>query len=308
MTTGFRYLLFPFVILGLAIPTQSISAQSDQTDNKQAPAQASTDDKTQTPAKQVDKDRKRRERALEKELASPYKKWLEEDVVYIITPEERGSFLRLSTNEEREQFIENFWLRRNPDPDSPENTFKEEHYRRIAYTNEHYASGIPGWKTDRGRIYIMWGPPDEVESHPSGGSYERPAQEGGGETSSYPFEDWRYRYLEGIGNDVNLEFVDPTMTGEFHLTMDPSEKDALLYVPGAGLTMMLSPVIDSRSAASRSSVQPCGARESIHKVGTLKAIACWMVSKVPPTALVRPPSQIASNRSDWSSTTRPAWP
>jgi GWxTD domain-containing protein len=210
----------------LAIPTQSISAQSDQTDNKQAPAQASTDEKTQTPAKQVDKDRKRRERALEKELASPYKKWLEEDVIYIITPEERGSFLRLSTNEEREQFIENFWLRRNPDPDSPENTFKEEHYRRIAYTNEHYASGIPGWKTDRGRIYIMWGPPDEVESHPSGGSYERPAQEGGGETSTYPFEDWRYRYLEGIGNDVNLEFVDPTMTGEYHLTMDPSEKDA----------------------------------------------------------------------------------
>jgi GWxTD domain-containing protein len=248
MTTGFRYLLFPFVILGLAIPTQSISAQSDQTDNKQAPAQASTDEKPQTPAKQVDKDRKRRERALEKELASPYKKWLEEDVIYIITPEERGSFLRLSTNEEREQFIENFWLRRNPDPDSPENTFKEEHYRRIAYTNEHYASGIPGWKTDRGRIYIMWGPPDEVESHPSGGSYERPAQEGGGETSTYPFEDWRYRYLEGIGNDVNLEFVDPTMTGEYHLTMDPSEKDALLYVPGAGLTMMESMGLASKTS------------------------------------------------------------
>jgi len=108
-------------------------------------------------------------------LDTPYKKWLDEDVTYIITPEERSAFLRLQTNEEREQFIEQFWLRRNPDPDSPENTFKEEHYRRIAYTNEHYASGIPGWKTDRGRIYIMWGPPDEVDSHPSGGSYERPA-------------------------------------------------------------------------------------------------------------------------------------
>ncbi|MGC1685325.1 MAG: GWxTD domain-containing protein [Candidatus Acidiferrales bacterium] len=248
MTTGFKYLVFPFVILGLAIPSQPISAQSDQTDTKQAPTQTTPDDKTQPPAKQVEKDRKKRERALEKELASPYKKWLEEDVVYIITPEERGAFLRLQTNEEREQFIEQFWLRRNPDPDSPENTFKEEHYRRIAYTNEHYASGIPGWKTDRGRIYIMWGPPDEVESHPSGGSYERPAQEGGGETSTYPFEDWRYRYLEGIGNDVNLEFVDPTMTGEFHLTMDPSEKDALLYVPGAGLTMMESMGLASKTS------------------------------------------------------------
>ena len=243
MTTGLKYLVFPFVIIGLAIPPQPISAQSDQTDNKPAP-----DAKPQTDTKQGEKERKRRDRALEKELASPYKKWLEEDVVYIITPEERSSFLRLQTNEEREQFIEQFWLRRNPDPDSPENTFKEEHYRRIAYTNEHYASGIPGWKTDRGRIYIMWGPPDEVESHPSGGSYERPAKEGGGETSTYPFEDWRYRYLEGIGNDVNLEFVDPTMTGEYHLTMDPSEKDALLYVPGAGLTMMESMGLASKTS------------------------------------------------------------
>jgi len=143
----------------------------------------------------------------------------------------------MSTDEEREQFIEQFWLRRDPTPDTEENEFKEEHYRRIAYANEHYASGIPGWKTDRGRIYITYGPPDEVDSHPSGGSYERPMEEGGGETSTYPFEDWRYRYIEGIGNDVNIEFVDPTMTGEYRLTMDPTEKDALLYVPGAGLTL-----------------------------------------------------------------------
>ncbi|MGC1998542.1 MAG: GWxTD domain-containing protein, partial [Candidatus Acidiferrales bacterium] len=134
------------------------------------------------------------------------------------------------------------------DPDSAENTFKEEHYRRIAYTNEHFSSGIPGWKTDRGRIYIMWGPPDEIQSHPSGGSYDRPAEEGGGETSTYPFEDWRYRYLEGIGENVELEFVDPTMSGEYHLTMDPSEKDALLYVPGAGLTQMESMGLSSKTA------------------------------------------------------------
>src|SRR5258706_474094 len=127
---------------------------------------------------------------------------------------------------------------RVPTPDTEENEYREEHYRRIAYANERFASGIPGWKTDRGRIYIANGPPDEIESHPSGGSYERPYEEGGGSTSTFPFEKWRYRYIEGIGNDVNIEFVDTTMSGEYRMTMDPSEKDALLYVPNAGLTLM----------------------------------------------------------------------
>jgi GWxTD domain-containing protein len=154
----------------------------------------------------------------------------------IISDEERQAFLRLATNEEREQFIESFWQRRDPTPDTVENEFKEEHYRRIAYSNERFASGIPGWKTDRGRIYIMHGPPDEIESHPSGGMYERPYEEGGGSTSTYPFEKWRYRYIEGIGNEVILEFVDTTGSGEYKMTMDPSEKDALLYIPNAGLS------------------------------------------------------------------------
>src|SRR5574337_2154532 len=196
-------------------------------------------DKQDPPAHQeTEKERKQRERRLQKELDTPYKKWLQEEVAYILTPEERTAFLRLATNEEREQFIEQFWLRRDPTPDTVENEFKEEHYRRIAYANERFASGIPGWKTDRGRIYIIWGPADEVESHPSGGSYERPPEEGGGSTSTYPFEKWRYRYLEGIGNDIILEFVDPTGSGEYRLTMDPSEKDALLMVPGAGLSQL----------------------------------------------------------------------
>src|SRR6204780_1604396 len=212
---------------------ESPTQQPDQNDKKAA--------------KQAAKQRSKRDKDLFNELDSQYKKWLNEDVIYIISPEERSSFLHLSTNEEREQFIEAFWQRRNPDPDSAENTFKEEHYRRIAYTNEHYASGIPGWKTDRGRLYIMGGPPDEVQSNPSGGSYERPASEGGGETSTYPFEDWRYRYLEGIGENVELEFVDPTMTGEYKLTTDPSEKDALLYVPGAGLTQLESMGLASKN-------------------------------------------------------------
>jgi GWxTD domain-containing protein len=201
----------------------------------------------QNSAKKAAKQRAKSEKELKKELDSQYKKWLDEDVVYIISAEERSAFLHLATNEEREQFIEQFWQRRNPDPDSADNTFKEEHYRRIAYANEHFSSGIPGWKADRGRIYIMWGAPDEIDSHPSGGSYDRPSSEGGGETSTFPFEDWRYRYLEGIGENVELEFVDPTMSGEYKLTTDPSEKDALLMVPGAGLTEMESMGLASKT-------------------------------------------------------------
>jgi len=175
-------------------------------------------------------------RKLEKELPTPYQKWLEEDVTYIITEAERQTFLQLQTNEEREQFIEQFWLRRNPTPDTPENEFKEEHYRRIAYANEHFASGKPGWMTDRGRIYIIWGKPDEIESHPTGGQYTRPQDEGGGTTSTFPFEVWTYRHMDGIGDNIDLEFVDTTMSGEYHLTMDPGEKDALAHVANMGLS------------------------------------------------------------------------
>jgi len=205
------------------------------------PAQQSQDQGTVPPIpenQKLTKEQKQKMKKTLKELDTPYKTWLNEDVVYIISPDERKAFLQLETNEEREQFIEQFWLRRSDNPDLPENDFKEEHYRRIAYANEHFASGIPGWKTDRGRIYIMWGKPDEIESHPSGGTYDRPMEEGGGSTTTYPWERWRYRYLEGIGENVELEFVDPSMSGEYHLTMDPSEKDALLNVPGAGLSLL----------------------------------------------------------------------
>jgi GWxTD domain-containing protein len=198
-------------------------------------------DPTAAPVPQkLDKEQKRKMKKTLKELDTPYKQWLNEDVVYIIAPEERTSFLQLETNEEREQFIEQFWLRRSNNPDLPDNDFKEEHYRRIAYANEHFASGIPGWRTDRGRMYIMWGPADEVESHPTGGTYDRPMDEGGGSTTTYPWETWRYRYMEGIGENVIWEFVDPSGSGEYRLTMDPGEKDALLHVPGAGLSLMES--------------------------------------------------------------------
>jgi GWxTD domain-containing protein len=183
------------------------------------------------------KQKKQQRKDYSKEIKGPYKKWLDEDVVWIITDEEKQAFKQLSNDEERDNFIEAFWQRRDPTPDTEENEYKEEHYRRIAYANEHFAAGIPGWKTDRGRIYIMYGPPDEIDAHPSGGTYERPIEEGGGETSTFPFEDWRYRYIEGIGQEVMIEFVDDCMCGAYEMTMDRSKKDALLYTPNAGLTM-----------------------------------------------------------------------
>jgi GWxTD domain-containing protein len=225
-----RTLIATAFVFAIIIP--SISAQEAQDPNNPLPPQTLT--------KEQRKEQKQKARKTLKELDSQYKQWLNEDVIYIISPEERNAFLQLDTNEEREQFIEQFWLRRSSNPDLPENDFKEEHYRRIAYTNEHYASGIPGWKTDRGRTYIMWGPADEVDSHPTGGTYDRPMEEGGGSTTTYAWEKWRYRYLEGIGENVELEFVDPSGSGEYHLTMDPSEKDALLHVPGAGLSLLES--------------------------------------------------------------------
>jgi GWxTD domain-containing protein len=178
-----------------------------------------------------------RQRNVKKEMNNVFKKWIEEDVAYIITPEEKKAWNKLQTDEEREQFIDAFWRRRDPDPDTDENEYRDEYYERIAYANEHFASGIPGWKTDRGRIYIMYGPPNEKETHPSGGQYDRPSYEGGGSTTTYPFEVWFYRYLPGVGSGVEIEFVDPTGSGEYRIARNPDEKDAMLNIPGAGLTL-----------------------------------------------------------------------
>jgi GWxTD domain-containing protein len=232
MSQVVRTLLFSLFSLALAIPPVLAQEQQDPNADK---------------AKKLTKEQKQKTKQVLKELGHEYKQWLNEDVVYIISPAERQTFLQLGTNEEREQFIEQFWLRRSSNPDLPENDFKEEHYRRIAYANEHYASGIPGWKTDRGKMYIIWGAPDEIESHPTGGTYDRPIEEGGGSTSTYPWETWRYRYMEGLGENMIWEFVDPSGSGEYHLTTDPSEKDALLYVPGAGLSQLESMGLASKT-------------------------------------------------------------
>ena len=227
------------VLAGLmALGCAAISPAQDKaasgSDDKGAGAQTQTDPlKRPIPEAQ----RKKNAKALKIELSKTYRKWLDEDVRWIITDEERSTFMQLSNDEERDQFIEAFWQRRDPTPDTEENEYKEEHYRRIAYANEHFAAGIPGWKSDRGHMYIVFGPPDEIDSHPSGGSYERPMEEGGGETSTFPFETWRYRYIEGIGQEVMIEFVDTCMCNDYHMTLDRSEKDALKYTPNAGLTL-----------------------------------------------------------------------
>ncbi len=240
---GFRY-RSAFVLLLVSVFGLAAVAEDKKADASTTTTAAATDEQT-PPAQQADplkrpiseKQRKANAKSLKVELSKTYKKWLDEDVRWIITDEERSAFKQLSNDEERDAFIEAFWQRRDPTPDTAENEFKEEHYQRMAYANEHFAAGIPGWKTDRGRIYIMYGKPDEIDSHPSGGTYERPIEEGGGETSTFPFEDWRYRYIEGIGQEIIIEFVDNCMCGDYHMTMDRSEKDALKYTPNGGLTL-----------------------------------------------------------------------
>ncbi|HEY6447704.1 MAG TPA: GWxTD domain-containing protein, partial [Acidobacteriaceae bacterium] len=217
--------------------TGSLIARAQTTNSQQDSTQSAQDNQDPLKRQLSDKERLKQQKELHQELSDTYKKWLDEDVRWIITDEEKKAFLSLSNDEERDAFIEQFWRRRNPNPDSPENEFREEHYRRIAYANEHFAAGKPGWMTDRGHIYIAFGPPDSTDSHPSGGMYDRPMEEGGGTTSTFPFEVWNYRYIAGIGENINIEFVDTCMCGDYHMTLDRSEKDALLHVPGAGATL-----------------------------------------------------------------------
>src|SRR5580698_7799285 len=243
---GLRWSLFFASLLLLVGPGTSALAQTSNTGATDQPTAGS-------PAPQAvpgvdplkrpisEKQKKENAKGLKIELGKTYKKWLDEDVAWIITDEERRAFKQLSNDEERDQFIEAFWQRRDPTPDA------EENYQRIEYANEHVAAGIAGWRTDRGRIYIMYGPPDEIDAHPSGGNYDRPIEEGGGSTSTYPFEDWRYRYLEGIGQEVIIEFVDKCMCGEYHMTIDRGEKDALMYTPNAGLTLYESMGLSSKA-------------------------------------------------------------
>jgi GWxTD domain-containing protein len=231
--TAFLFLLLMGVRAGAAQTTSASPAQTDGV--TRGPVTVEKPDPLKRPLS--DKEKREQQKNLRQELKGVYKKWVDEDVRWIITDQEMQAFKSLGNDEERDQFIENFWLRRNPNPDSPENEYREEHYARIAYANEHFAAGKPGWRTDRGHIYISFGKPDNIDSHPSGGSYDRPMEEGGGNTSTFPFEIWHYRYLEGIGDNIDIEFVDTCMCGDYHMTIDRSEKDALKHTPGAGQTL-----------------------------------------------------------------------
>ena len=229
------YALFALAVLPIGMRRAfAQDAGSGDTVTK-APVQEEKPDPLKRPLS--DKEKIQQQKGLKHELKGSYKTWLDQDVRWIITDQELQAFKNLGNDEERDQFIENFWLRRNPNPDSPDNEYREEHYARIAYSNEHFAAGKPGWRTDRGHIYIAYGKPDSIDSHPSGGSYERPMEEGGGSTATFPFEVWHYRYLEGIGDNIDIEFVDTCMCGDYHMTLDRSEKDALKHTPGAGQTL-----------------------------------------------------------------------
>jgi GWxTD domain-containing protein len=179
-----------------------------------------------------------------------YKKWLDEDVVYIISAEEKDVFQKLTTDAERDAFIEQFWARRDPDTSTRENEFKEEHYRRVQYANEQFTAGKPGWRTDRGWFYIKFGPPDRRETFPAG-RYFRESWEGGGVTSVYPFERWWYRNIEGVGSDVEVEFVDSKLSGDYELAIDADDKDALYNSPAGSTQLELEGILTRSDRVSR---------------------------------------------------------
>jgi GWxTD domain-containing protein len=224
MEQGLRWLMAAVFTLGLLTPAL-LGGRQQAADS----------------AKLTARERRDRERKLFGQLSPAYQAWLSQDVVYNITREERSVFLKLANDAEREQFIEEFWVQRNPDRDSLENVFEEEHYRRILFANEHFGTFVPGWKTDRGRICILWGPPDEIEARPAGGKCPGGPEPDGTASTKLPWDTWLYRYLEGFGADVKLDFVywkdaekDLPM-GDYVLTTDPCEAAVSRMSPGPAI-------------------------------------------------------------------------
>ena len=140
---------------------------------------------------------------LDPTVTEEYKRWLNEDVRWIITDDERADFKRLLSDKKRDEFVVAFWDRRNPSPGAARNAYKEEHYRRLAYTNTHFAANVPGYRTDRGRFYIMYGPPDSIDSKSA---------------LAPPTETWHYLFVEGIGRNVMLTFTDKCVCGKYELS------------------------------------------------------------------------------------------
>lgn len=228
MTAAHRRLSITLILMGVPLLSYGLNTHQSAASTQQAP---------QTQQSSGQDDPLKKPQAKRKKGADDFAKRFLDDVKWIITPEEEQAFKRLATDAEKEQFIEIYWGHRDPTPDTEENEYRDEHYRRLAYADERFSAGIRGRNTDRGRIYIIHGPPDSIESHPAGGPYPRTAEEGGGETQVHPFERWRYRYLEGIAQEVEFEFVDTCGCGDYHLTINPDEKDALANIPNAGLKL-----------------------------------------------------------------------
>ncbi len=157
-------------------------------------------------------------RNTEIQFGKGYQKWLDEDVRWIISPEEKAAFANLRKDEERDQFVEQFWLRRDPTPGTPQNEYKEEHYRRLAYSNTHFAAGVPGWKTDRGRIYIVYGPPDQMKTQLAGSD------------SMMPTEVWHYQSIPGFGRDIDLHFVDTCNCGDYKMQIPRDKQNQPLRI------------------------------------------------------------------------------
>ncbi|MBC7364034.1 MAG: GWxTD domain-containing protein [Candidatus Aminicenantes bacterium] len=151
---------------------------------------------------------KKTTKELIKKLPEKYRQWLEEEVVYIISQKEKEVFLSLENDRQRDMFIEAFWKQRDPNPNTPENEFKEEHYRRIKYANQHFGkeSPEPGWKTDMGRIYIILGEPKYTEKYEN--LYDL-----------YPTIIWFYEGMAeyGLPNAFNVVFYKPDSTNEYKL-------------------------------------------------------------------------------------------
>ena len=230
--SGQKLLLRAALVFLSMLLSSSLAASQTQTGqpDKQPKRSRQAKQSNQTPDDQP--------RKVKAEPKNAFTRWVNEDVAPIITDAEREAFKKLKTDEEREGFIKLFWHLRDPDPDTEENEYREQYYERRAYANEHFSSGKPGSLTDRGRIYIKFGKPDEIEAHPAGGLYQRMSYEGGGSTTTYPFEKWFYRYIPGVGSGVEIEFVDSSGSGEFRIARDSNEKDALAHVPGFDRTFL----------------------------------------------------------------------
>lgn len=233
-----RYKLIAAVCCGLLVPFVVVAARQTMASQESEKSEL-----------------KEHENKLFERLSPLYQAWLSQDVVWIITPAERRAFLQMANDEDRDQFIEEFWTRRNPNPQSEENTFEEEHYRRILYANQHFGTFVPGWKTDRGKIYVAWGPPDEIESHPTGGVCSNASGAGKTFSTKLPWDTWHYRNLVGVGENVSLDFAyregaDKSLPMGDYLMMDPCS------APGSPMPPDPESVSVSLEAVAEAAIQP----------------------------------------------------